>query len=63
MPTIDWIPASELPDSDIDVMVALPDGLTVWIGHHDGESWIVNDLPRSVAYWAELPLHPEDKQD
>ena len=61
-PTIEWISAAELPDSDIDVLVALPDGITVWIGHHDGEDWIVNDLARPVDYWTELPLHPETRK-
>lgn len=59
MPTVKWIDSAvELPDDDIDVLIAIDDGNTVWVGHHDADMWITNGLPVNVTHWAELPEHP-----
>ncbi|TWU18021.1 DUF551 domain-containing protein [Allorhodopirellula heiligendammensis] len=59
---IRWIDASEqLPDADIDVMVKIDDeSVPIWIGHHDGEVWYVDDSwHEAVTHWAEMPFGPE----
>jgi hypothetical protein len=59
-----WTPASNPPDADTTVMLALADG-EVWQGYWDGGDWIeVSGLrlaPGRVSYWMHTPAHPEDR--
>lgn len=58
--TITWrTPAEALPDSDLTVLVRMPDGWDepVWLGFHDGEEWKDPDgMPIATpALWADMP--------
>lgn len=61
---VNWTPASEPPDVDTTVMLALADG-EVWQGYFDGSLWVeVSGLPLApgrVTYWKHTPSHPEDR--
>lgn len=59
--TILWIEAkTELPDDDLQVLVALDDG-EVWTGFRDAGQWryVSADLIEAgVTHWAEFPAPP-----
>jgi hypothetical protein len=63
-PGVTWTPASNPPDADTTVMLALADG-EVWQGYWDGNLWVeVSGLqlaPGRVKYWQHTPTHPEDR--
>lgn len=55
-----WHSAAELPDSDLSVLIYAPNmDEPVWIGWHDGMSWVGADgakyPPGSVVAWSDLP--------
>lgn len=60
---VEWIDSAEsLPDSDVIVLVHVPDCCEpVWLGYHDGESWLsLSGFPLAgeVTHWAEMPTPP-----
>lgn len=63
--TIRWQAAgATLPDSEIEVIVALDDG-EVCAAYHDGEEWrltIGTPVNQKVWYWAHFPEAPIPQQ-
>lgn len=62
---VKWIDAaSELPDSDIEVLIVVADQShkgEVWIGHHDGERWrAASGGMVGVSHWADMPDPPAE---
>jgi hypothetical protein len=55
---ITWHPVSEPPDSDITVMLFVPDATEpVWPGYLDGEAWrFIDGMPANPVSWAEMPV-------
>lgn len=60
METPQWHPASELPDSDLTVLVHHPDeDEPVGMGYHDGQTWRAADAMRvNVTHWMPIPEPP-----
>jgi hypothetical protein len=68
--SIQWIAVKDqLPDSDTTVLVYAPAALDepVWLGYHDGESWVSvtgamygteDEIAESVLAWAQIPKGP-----
>lgn len=58
--SITWHPVSEPPDSDITVMLFVPDATEpVWPGYLDGDLWrSANGMPVTPTHRAEMPKGP-----
>lgn len=57
---MEWVAASDLPDSDTIVLVFNPAEIEpIWLGYYDGAAWYYTDgSPAAPTFWADMPGGP-----